>query len=62
MAKRSQGKKRTAKPRRSTPVVENGSKTVDLSKEYQYVLEDLKRIGIIAALLIGGLVALSFFL
>jgi len=34
----------------------------DLAAEYSYVLRDLARIGIIAAILIGGLVALSFFL
>lgn len=62
MAKRSQRKNRTTRPRRTTAVVENSSKAVDLGEEYQYVIEDLKRIGIIAAILIGGLVALSFFL
>lgn len=33
-----------------------------LQTQYQYVLDDLKRIGIIAAVLIAGLVGLSFFL
>ncbi len=33
-----------------------------LKSQYQYVLTDLKRIGVIAVLLIGGLVGLSFFL
>jgi len=37
-------------------------KPVDLAEEYHYVIEDLQRIGIIAAILIGGLVALSFFI
>ncbi len=34
----------------------------ELAAEYQYVIEDLKRIGIIAGALIAGLVILSFFL
>jgi hypothetical protein len=33
-----------------------------LQNQYQYVLEDLKRIGLIAMMLIGGLVVLSFFI
>jgi hypothetical protein len=35
---------------------------VDLSVEYHYVVDDLKLIGLIAAVLIAGLVILSFFL
>ena len=35
---------------------------VDLAVEYRYVFDDLKLIGIIAAVLIAGLVILSFFL
>jgi hypothetical protein len=35
---------------------------VDLASEYRYVIDDLKRIAIIAAILIGLLVVLSFFL
>lgn len=38
------------------------SREVDLVEEYRYVIEDLKRIGIIAAVLIGMLIGLSFFL
>ena len=38
------------------------AKVQDLSDEYRYVSEDLIRIGIIAAILIGALVGLSFFL
>jgi hypothetical protein len=34
----------------------------NLAEEYHYVVRDLIRIGIIAAILIGGLVILSFFL
>jgi hypothetical protein len=33
-----------------------------LQSQYQYVVDDLKRIGFIAAVLIAGLVGLSFFL
>ncbi len=38
------------------------SSNVDLTAEYAYVAQDLGRIGIIAGVLIGILVALSFFL
>ena len=38
------------------------AKVQDLTDEYRYVSEDLIRIGIIAAILIGVLVGLSFFL
>ncbi len=34
----------------------------ELAAQYSYVIRDLSRIGIIAVVLIGGLVALSFFL
>ncbi|MCR4405986.1 MAG: hypothetical protein NUW24_03555 [Anaerolineae bacterium] len=34
--------------------------TVDFSKEYRYVIADLKRIGILAAAMMGLLVVLSF--
>jgi hypothetical protein len=33
-----------------------------LQSQYQYVIDDLKRIAFIAAVLIAGLVGLSFFL
>jgi len=55
MAKRSRRRRSTA-----SPTIEE--KPVDLAEEYHYVIEDLQRIGIIAAILIGGLVALSFFI
>jgi hypothetical protein len=48
--------------RRVTKKKETPSEPVDLAKEYAYVIEDLKRIGMIAAALIAGLVVLSFFL
>ena len=35
---------------------------VDLAVEYHYVIEDLQRIGVIAAILIGALIVLSFFI
>jgi hypothetical protein len=38
------------------------SKTKDFREEYQYVADDLKRIGILAAAMLGGLVILSFVL
>jgi hypothetical protein len=34
----------------------------DFRREYHYVIKDLERIGILAAAMLGGLVALSFFL
>ncbi len=37
-------------------------KTANLAEEYGYVWADLGRIGVIAAILLGGLVALSFIL
>jgi hypothetical protein len=46
----------------SGPAARAARQPTDLSVEYRYVLEDLERIGIIAVVLIGLLVALSFFL
>ena len=37
-------------------------KTPDFSKEYHYVINDLKRVGILAAVLFLGLILLSFVL
>jgi len=34
----------------------------DLAPEYHYVVRDLQRIGILAGVILGGLVALSFIL
>ncbi|MBN1310950.1 MAG: hypothetical protein JXB30_05965 [Anaerolineae bacterium] len=36
--------------------------TAQLEAQYQYVIDDLKRIGLIAVTLIGALVILSFFI
>lgn len=49
----------TARPGRPVAMVATPEQLAD---QYSYVLRDLTRIGIIAAVLIGGLVALSFFL
>ncbi len=46
----------------STSAGTSSSREVDLAAEYRYVIEDLKRVGIIAAVLIAALVILSFFL
>lgn len=54
--------RRRSSSRRRRASKETPSEPVDLAKEYAYVIEDLKRIGLIAAILIGGLVVLSFFL
>ena len=68
MAKRSKSKRKASKKRRSTPVAAAASvqpepaRRADLETEYKYVAEDLKRIGIIAAVLVTVLVVLSFFL
>lgn len=68
MAKR---KPRTRAPRTASSVgaaavpeaaVPAGGRRADFSTEYHYVIEDLRRIAIIAAILIAGLLALSFFL
>ena len=58
MAKKSSRKRRSRRPSTEQVVKE----PVDLAKEYRYVIDDLQRIGIIAVILIGFLVALSFFL
>ena len=42
--------------------VETSSETEDLEQEYQYVLADLRRIGLIAVVMLAGLVGLTFFL
>lgn len=65
MAKR-KSRSRRSKPSRSRAAASTArveaTKKVDLATEYHYVVEDLSRIGIIAAILIGGLVILSFLL
>ena len=56
---------RTTSPSRATIAPEaaiGGGRSADFSTEYHYVIEDLRRIAIIAAILIAGLLALSFFL
>ncbi|MBN1120198.1 MAG: hypothetical protein JXJ17_03910 [Anaerolineae bacterium] len=58
MAKRSSRKRNSRRP----PQVQVQKEPVDLAQEYRYVIDDLKRIGIIAVILIGLLAALSFFL
>jgi hypothetical protein len=42
--------------------VETTSETGDLEQEYQYVLADLRRIGLIAVVMLASLVGLTFFL
>ena len=48
---------KTAQPTASAP-----SRTVNFSEEYRYLLADLRRIGILAAIILTGLVGLSFFI
>ncbi|MGD9101784.1 MAG: hypothetical protein PVF45_14980 [Anaerolineae bacterium] len=38
------------------------SKALDFGQEYRYVVSDLQRIGILAAVMLGGLAILSFIL
>ena len=57
MAKKRSTRRR---PTVNKTVEQASSREVDLAAEYHYVIEDLRRIGIIAAILIGALVALSF--
>jgi hypothetical protein len=46
------------------PAVELAPQTraLDFAEEYHYVVSDLQRIGILAAIMLGGLLALSFVL
>ncbi len=39
-----------------------GSRQVNFSEEYRYIISDLQRIGILAAAILSGLVILSFFI
>lgn len=57
MAKRSSRRRPTVA---ASTAEQAPAREVDLAAEYHYVIEDLRRIGIIAAVLIGALVALSF--
>ncbi len=41
------------------PVTQNKAKEVDFAEEYHYVVEDLKRIAVIALLLLGLLIVLA---
>jgi len=50
------------RPVRTSEIAQTKSEPVDLVKEYHYVVSDLGQIAIIAAVLIAGLVGLSFFL
>ena len=67
MAKKSRRARRqatdTARPvritRPSRPLAEAKPKEVEFSKEYHYVIEDLKRIAIIAAVLLALLIVLA---
>ena len=44
-----------------TPTV-TASREVNFSEEYYYILSDLRRIGLLAAITLSGLVILSFFI
>lgn len=64
MAKKSRSRRRASERNNiaTTEVMSPTSSRGNLAEEYHYVVRDLIRIGIIAAILIGGLVILSFFL
>lgn len=49
-------------PRANTQAAAVQATPEDMSDQYSYVVRDLSRVGIIALVLIGGLIALSFFL
>jgi hypothetical protein len=51
-----------ARPEEDSAEVEvmRKSEEPDFADEYRYVMEDLRRIGILAAAMLGGLVALYF--
>jgi hypothetical protein len=69
MTKRTSRSKRGARASQSTDLsrvrASGGSlaptDSAQLEAQYKYVIDDLKRIGLIAVTLIGGLVVLSFF-
>jgi hypothetical protein len=50
------------KPEAKKPAVRLGAETTEqeFREEYYYVIQDLMRIGILAAAMLGGLVILSF--
>ncbi|HOA25748.1 MAG TPA: hypothetical protein PK801_11915 [Aggregatilineales bacterium] len=56
MAKRSKRSNRYRSPQGETP------RDLSFEEEYRYVINDLRRVGILAAVLIGGLIVLSFFI
>ncbi|MGD8465374.1 MAG: hypothetical protein PVI09_16035 [Anaerolineae bacterium] len=68
MAKKSRRARRAARRSRAVRLTEPAqsleaeteAQTVDFSNEYHYVVEDLKRIGIIAAALLVLLIVLAF--
>jgi hypothetical protein len=72
MSKRSSRRRKTKSQTRRSPSTTRSAaarstraeptEEVDLAVEYHYVVDDLKLIGLISAVLIAGLVILSFFL
>lgn len=52
--------KRSNRGRRSRAAEERAeAREISLAEEYRYVLEDLRRLAIVAVVLVGGLVVLS---
>jgi hypothetical protein len=53
-----------ALPDVEVPTREMGKQStqVDLQKEYQYVVSDMKRLGLLAAAILGGMLVLYFIL
>jgi hypothetical protein len=46
----------------SRPAASVASRQVDFREEYRYILHDLQRIGLLAAVILAGLGILSFFI
>ena len=62
-SRRTRPRSSTSRPSTTRPAAKQApAEPVDLAVEYHYVIEDLQRIGVIAAILIGALIVLSFFI
>lgn len=62
MAKRKKKRRAVNLPAETLVAAQRETRKVDLAEEYAYVISDLTRMAVLAAVLIAALVALSFFL
>jgi hypothetical protein len=64
MAKKNFRSRRSPSPQRTAPATVSAAAGIrlDPAEQYRYVQNDLRRVGLLAAIFIGGLVALSFVL